>query len=48
MATIFKGSLQVAVVGVLPHIVGLCIGVARGAKGAMPPQMFGKHSHFVL
>jgi len=24
------------------------IGVARGAKGPWPPQIFGKHSHFVL
>ena len=25
-----------------------CIGVVRGAKGAMPPQIFRKYSHFVL
>jgi len=26
----------------------LVIGVARGVKGAMPPNIFRKYSHFVL
>jgi len=29
-------------------VIACLIGVARGGKGAMPPQMFRKYSYFVL